>query len=117
MTAPRDIRLYLADIIGAITSIESYTIDMSAEAFGADGKTQDAVVRNLEIIGEAVKRIPDAVREAYPNIDWKPAAAMRDFLIHEYPEVDIHAVWDTIQNDLPPFKTGVKQCLAELPTP
>ncbi len=114
MTAPRDTTLYLEDMLDAIASIESYTASMSAEAFDADGKTQDAVVRNLEVIGEAVKRIPDSVRETYPEIDWKPAAAMRGFLIHEYPEVDVQAVWDTIQRDLPPFKTGVAQCLQEL---
>ncbi len=111
MTAPRDYKVYLADILDAIASIETYTAGFTLEAFRADPKTQDAVVRNLEIIGEAAKRIPDYVREAHPDIAWRPAAAMRDFLIHEYPEVDVEAVWDTIQSDLPGFKVGIKQCL------
>lgn len=115
MTAPRDVRTYLDDILRAITNVEQYTIDMTSEQFGADSKTQDAVVRNLEIIGEAVKRIPDTVRTAYPDIEWRPAAAMRDFLIHEYPEIDAQTVWDTIKMDFPPFKSGIIRCLSELP--
>lgn len=114
MTAPRDHRLYLEDILVAIANIEKYTMEMSLESFRSDTKTQDAVVRNLEIIGEAVKRIPDSVRHAYPDIEWRPAAAMRDFLIHEYPEVDVEAVWDTINLDISSFKKGIKRCLSEL---
>jgi len=112
MTAPRDYKIFLEDILTAITNIENYTADQSLEKFRLDTKTQDAVVRNLEIIGEATKRIPDSVRQAYPEIEWKPATAMRDFLIHEYPEVDIEAVWDTIKTDIPVFKTGVTRCLS-----
>ncbi len=116
MTATRDHRLYLEDILAAIENIEKYTVDMSLESFRSDTKTQDAVVRNLEIIGEAVKRIPDSVRHKYPDVEWRPAAAMRDFLIHEYPEIDVEAVWDTIKSDLPSFKDGVKRCSNELTT-
>lgn len=115
MTAPRDARLYLEDILQAIENIKRYIEGFSLESFRHDSKTQDAVVRNLEVIGEAVKRIPLAVRTAYPDIEWHPAAAMRDFLIHEYPEVDAEAVWNTIVDDLPPFKTGVEACLQNLP--
>ena len=111
MTAPRDYKVFLEDILAAITNIERYTADQSLEEFRLDTKTRDAVVRNLEIIGEATKRIPDSIRQAYPDIEWKPATAMRDFLIHEYPEVDIEAVWDTIKTDIPVFKTGVIHCL------
>lgn len=114
MTAPRDYRVHLGDILDAIERIETYASGYTLETFRTDSKTLDAVVRNLEIIGEAAKRIPDSVREAYPSIAWHPAAAMRDFLIHDYPEVDAEAVWDTIQSDLSSFKIGVKQCLDEL---
>lgn len=114
MTAPRDVTVYLDDVLRAIRNIETYVAAMSFEVFGADQKTQDAVVRNLEVIGEAVKRIPDAVRVAYPDIAWRPAAAMRDFLIHEYPEIDAQAVWDTVYRDLPPFKDGINRCLEAL---
>ena len=115
MTAPRDYKVFLEDILTAITNIEKYTAGLSLEKFRSDAKTRDAVVRNLEVIGEATKRIPDSIRQAYPDIEWKPAAAMRDFLIHEYPEVDVEAVWDTIKTDIPVFKTGVTHCLNEAP--
>lgn len=109
MTAPRDYKVYLADILQAIASIERYTAGETLERFKADTKTQDAVVRNLEVIGEAVKRIPENVREAHPDLAWHPAAAMRDFLIHEYPEVDAEAVWNTVTGDLPLFKSGIER--------
>jgi uncharacterized protein with HEPN domain len=111
MTAPRDPRLYLEDILEAINSIENYVVNFDTLTFKKDRKTQDAVVRNLEIIGEAVKRIPDGVRKTYPDIEWKSAAAMRDFLIHDYPEVDVDAVWHTVTVDLPKLKVGVQKCL------
>ena len=116
MTAPRDIRTYLEDILRAIANVEQYTGNMTFEQFSADNKTQDAVVRNLEIVGEAVKRIPSSMRTAYPGIEWRPAAAMRDFLIHEYPEIDTQTVWNTVKVDFPPFKDGIVRCLRELPT-
>ncbi|OGG80623.1 hypothetical protein A3A39_03990 [Candidatus Kaiserbacteria bacterium RIFCSPLOWO2_01_FULL_54_13] len=107
--APRDPNVYLKDILQAIASIETYTEGMSFEDFAEDRKTQDAVVRNLEVIGEAAKRIPDDVRTAHPKIAWRPAAAMRDFLIHDYPEVDVQAVWDTIKTDILSFKAAVQE--------
>ena len=114
MTTPRDATVYLDDVLRAIRSIETYVVGMSFEDFRGDQKTQDAVVRNLEVIGEAVKRVPESVRDAYPDIAWHPAAAMRDFLIHEYPEIDAQAVWDTVYRDLPAFKEGVNRCLETL---
>lgn len=114
MTAPRNTRVYLEDILGAIGNIERYTAGLTLDQFRNDTKTQDAVVRNLEITGEAVKRIPKEVRDAYPNITWRPAAAMRDFLIHDYPSVDAEAVWETIRNDLPVFKKEIERVVKEL---
>ncbi|MEK7170156.1 MAG: DUF86 domain-containing protein [Patescibacteria group bacterium] len=111
MTAPRDYKVYLADILDAIASIERYVTSMTPEQFTADTKTQDAVIRNLEVIGEAAKRIPESVQSVYPGLAWHPAAAMRDFLIHEYPEVDAEAVWNTVVHDLPPFKKGIIEIL------
>ena len=112
--APRDASVYAQDILRAIIQIEKYVKGETVETFSEDKKTQDAVVRNLEIIGEAVKRIPDELREKYSSVSWRPAAAMRDFLIHEYPEVDVAAVWSTVKDDLPPFKLHVmNMCQAE----
>jgi uncharacterized protein with HEPN domain len=113
MTAPRNYKVYCEDILRAIGNIEQYTGGMTLEHFSADGKTQDAVVRNLEIIGEAAKRIPEDVRSRYSHVMWRPAAAMRDFLIHDYPEVDVEAVWNTVASDLPAFKQGIEQILRD----
>ncbi len=109
----RDPLVALEDIVTAIAKIESYCGDMTLEAFHSDPKTQDAVVRNLEIIGEAVKRVPEEIRTKYSQVSWRPAAAMRDFLIHDYPEVDIEAVWSTITRDLAPLKTEVQKIIQE----
>lgn len=117
MTATRDYTLYLADILQAIGNIENYTEGYDSQRFLQDSKTQDAVVRNLEVIGEGVKKIPQSVRDAHQTIEWKPAAAMRDFLIHDYPEVDAEVVWETIQRDLPALKQGVEICLAAVEKP
>jgi uncharacterized protein with HEPN domain len=105
--AQRDPSIYVEDILTCILRINAYVGDDTLEKFRADRKTQDAVVRNLEVIGEAVKRIPDELRKKYPEISWKPAAAMRDFLIHEYPELDIDAIWETVKNDLPEFQSAL----------
>lgn len=111
MTAPRDYKLYLRDILQAIDYIEEFTKGYSLDEFRYDAKTQHAVVRNLEIIGEAVKRLPDELRAVNPDVEWRPAAAMRDFLIHQYPDIEIEIVWDTIKDDLTPLKEGVQRCL------
>jgi uncharacterized protein with HEPN domain len=73
---------------------------MSFEDFAADRKTTNAVIRSLEIIGEAAKKIPSEIRRQYPLIPWNEIAGMRDKLIHEYFGVDLEIVWETIQNDL-----------------
>ena len=80
---PRDYRVYLDDILEAVSRIESYTADLTAAQFSKDPKTLDAVVRNLEIVGEAVKKLPDEVRVKCPSVEWKKIAGLRDILIHE----------------------------------
>ena len=109
MSAPRELQVYFEDMLGSIEKIELYTADCTLDKFRGDTQKQDAVVRNLEIIGEAAKKIPEEVRAAHPGIQWQPAAAMRDYLIHDYPDVDPEVVWDTITKDLPELK---KQLLA-----
>lgn len=84
----RDYKVYLDDIVAAINKIAMYTDGVTEEQFFNDTKTYDAVVRNLEIIGEAAKKIPDDVRKKYPRIEWRKAAGLRDLLIHEYFAVD-----------------------------
>lgn len=110
----RDIKLFLTDIIEAIWKIDSYTDKITYHEFAKDERTKDAVLRNMEVIGEAVKNIPNNVKEGYPDIDWKGAAGMRDKLIHEYFGVSFSVVWETVKNDLPPLKKGIEKILNEM---
>ena len=91
---PRDFEVYLEDIREAIAKIQSYTSDFTRETFAQDGRTIDAVVRNLLIIGEAAKMVPDSIRANYPKIEWKKIAGLRDILAHHYLDVDLDIVWD-----------------------
>jgi uncharacterized protein with HEPN domain len=75
---------------------------------------QDAVVRNFEVIGEAVKRIPESMKEERPDIPWRRIAGLRDVLIHQYMRVDLEAVWAIVRDDLPEFKQAVAEILAEM---
>ena len=108
------LELYLNDLIDAIDRIISYTQDLSWEEFQANRITQDAVIRNFEIIGEAVKNIPEDVRELVPDIPWKSHAGMRDKLIHQYFNVSASILWETIQVDLIPLKNAAEFLLNNL---
>ncbi|TAJ96338.1 DUF86 domain-containing protein [bacterium] len=110
---PRDYKVSLEDILEAINKIRRYTAGFSQEAFCKDEKTLDAVVRNLEVIGEAVKKVPAKIRSKHHQVDWKKIAGLRDILIHEYFGIDVEIVWDILENKLPALEKEVKKIVSE----
>lgn len=107
----RNLRLYLSDILTSIGKIKRYTIGMSYEQLIADELTFDAVVFNLQIIGEAVKNIPPEVRDLYPQVEWRKIAGLRDIIAHAYFTIDEQIVWDLIQNKLSKLHQNIEQIL------
>lgn len=105
---------FIKDIMESIEKIDEYCGDMTYQAFLKDNKTRDAVVRNLEIIGEAAKNIPESFRAKSPEIPWKSITGMRDKLIHEYFGVSYSTVWETIQQDLFSLMKDIKKLYENL---
>lgn len=104
----REDAVILQDINEAIERILSYTANMNYNDFGKDHKTQDAVIRNLEILGEAAKLLSDETKQKYSNIPWKDIAGTRDKLIHDYFGVNIDIVWDIAKNELPALSVQLR---------
>ncbi len=109
----RNYTLYLKDILAAIDSIEEFVAGMDLEAFQADDKTTSAVMRKLEIIGEATKQVPDEIRQDHPRVPWKEMAGMRDKLIHFYFGVDYQLIWRAIKERLPQIKPEIQKIMRE----
>ncbi len=107
----KDDRVYLLHVQDAIHRIQSY-VTGGRQGFHSDTKTQDAVVRNLEVIGEAVKQLSQATRDAHPSVPWKQIAGMRDKMIHEYFGVNLDLVWDAVVRDLPKLLAEIDVILA-----
>ncbi len=103
--------VYLKHIVDAIMRIETYVQGMKYESFMETSLVQDGVIRQLEIIGEATKNLSDDLRSKSPEIVWKDMAGMRDKLIHQYFGVDLVAVWDSVEQDLPFIKKKIVELL------
>lgn len=104
----RDYRQWLEDIAESCAKILRFTSGMSHDEFVEDEKTYDAVVRNLEIIGEAAKNLPDDIRLKYPGIEWRKIAGLRDVIAHEYFGIDNDILWDIIQNKVESLQQDVR---------
>jgi uncharacterized protein with HEPN domain len=103
-------QVYLRHILDAITKIESY-VAVGKSVFMTTSYWQDAVVRQLEVIGEATKRISEELRSQHPGIPWRRMGGMRDVLIHDYMGVDLSVVWEVTQRDLPELKQKIEALL------
>lgn len=103
-------RLFLQHILGAIDDIAEFTVEGRC-AFMADRKTQSAVVRQLEIVGEAVKNLSGELTRSEPNVPWRLIAGTRDRLIHAYFSVHLDAVWSMVEQDLPTLRHNVERLL------
>ena len=111
---PRDFRLYLDDILDAIHQIRTYMTDCDEDAFSSDRKTQDAVIRNLEIIGEAAGNLPEQFLESAPEIEWRKIKGLRNILAHEYFGINIPIILDVVQNKLGPLEENTIKAIEYL---
>jgi uncharacterized protein with HEPN domain len=110
----RNLSLYIKDILQNMQDAQNFIRGMSYEKFIADKKTFNAVVRSLEVIGEAAKNVPEEIRSKYPSIPWKEMAGMRDKVIHFYFGVSREAVWIAVKDRIPALQPLIEQILGEL---
>ena len=107
----RDPRLYLEDIQSSCQKIVRYTFGATLDSFRQDDRTYDAVIRNLEIIGEAAKNVPLELQACYPAIEWRAIAALRNIVAHEYFGVNDEIIWDIVTNKIPPLLSQIQSIL------
>ena len=111
----RDHRLFLDDILEAIGNVREYTAGLDYDAFARNKMTRDAVVRNLEVMGEAAGQLPEKVRAAAPEIEWRKIVGIRNILIHGYFGISLPIVWDVVQNKLGPLERACRKLLEMTP--
>ena len=112
---PRDVRLYLGDILQAIRDIEQFTESAhDFEQFSGNAMRVHAILYNLEIIGEAVKNVPGAMRKKYPQVAWRKMAGLRDIVAHDYFGISLEIIWGVIKNNLPVVKEQIEGILSDI---
>jgi uncharacterized protein with HEPN domain len=111
---PKDYRDYIQDMLDAISDVYDFIGTMSFEEFLKDKKTVNAVLKSIEILGEASKRIPQNLRDKYPVVPWKRMAGVRDKLIHEYSGVDLEIVWKLIKHELTLVQPEIIKVMGDL---
>lgn len=109
----RSIKLYLGDILQSVEDIESFSKGLSKEKLMKNKLRLSAIIRQIEIIGEATKNIPDSIRVKYPKPQWKKIAGTRDIITHHYFGVDTNAIWDVIKKEIPILKAQIKEILKD----
>ncbi len=109
----RDVTDYLKDILEAIDEVEAFIDDLTYDEFVKDKKTLNAVVRSIEVIGEATKNIPEGLRAKYKEMPWREMAGMRDKLIHGYFGIDTDTIYKTAKENLPPLKAPIQKMLKQ----
>jgi uncharacterized protein with HEPN domain len=110
----RNVEIYIKDIIEYMERAENHIKNFQLDQFLKDDKTCDAVIRCIEVIGEATKNIPEEIRISYPSISWRDLAGMRDKIIHSYFTVDFETVWLVVKEDIPRLKPMVKKVLEKM---
>lgn len=110
----RTLEVFLQDVLKSIKKIQRYIQGKSYNEFIKDDLLIDGVIRNLEVIGEAIKNIPVSLRKMYPSVKWKKIAGLRDILIHEYFGIDYELLWDVIENEIPSLHKQIEEILRDL---
>jgi len=110
----RNVTLYLMDILQNMRDAEEFILGMDYEQFKADKKTSNAVLRSIEVMGEASKHIPNEIRTRYTSVPWKEMAGMRDKLIHDYLGIDAETVWLVVKERIPSLKPVIEDILRDL---